>query len=61
MTNDQAAQNQPSLSDCLENLQKALADVVCHHDLADDAKSFLTDFCKIISDKASESVKGEKA
>lgn len=61
ITNDQSALNQPSLLDCLENLQKALADVVCHRDLADGAKSFLVDFCKVISEKASESVKEEKA
>lgn len=60
MTNDQSAQNQPPLSRCLENLQKALADVVCHPDLSGDAKSFLIDFCKVISEKASESVKEEK-
>lgn len=52
---------QKSLPDCLEDLQKSLADVVCHPDLSDGAKSFLTDFCKVISEKASESVKDEKA
>lgn len=61
MTNDLSAQNQPSLSQCLDNLKKALKDIVCHPDLSDDAKSFLVEFCKVISEKASESVKDEKA